>query len=750
MGEQSEEHGEEAPVRGASPWLLALREESAGWKLPCLKEIVVADLPVGIYQGRQTAWVIARWPSGGGMALRSAYCPEGDFEIEAPEDADGGIGWRASGAIGDFRVHLQALDAPSPLIRCTVRLTPRGDLTMPFWPSDLYPMDANGDPMATRGVVHAGQRGSAAAIVYVSLTDPRSGSLLYLQNLTALNDYCEQLHVMSETRVGGSWPELGYTPPLAQRRYLERGREVVISEAFLCFSTQVPDGPHVSARLFLEMLSEIYRHLPRPEVVYHHWPDRAEATLDALEHSPECTRTLEGRRYLNAYVGTGDHRPESMVQLTALLAMLDYEEWRGEPIPLTGELREGLGLFYDHEIGAVLRYPESMREDPPENEDARGPWEVDSWYLYHPLVNLARLADIGHANAKRLLFDSLEYAIEVAHHFGYNWPVFFRADTLEMMEQGSEDGPPGETDVGGLYAYLMLRVWRITGDRRYLEEAKAAARKLEGLRFDLGYQFNNTAWGANACLQLWRETGDDLFLGISHICMAGIFHNSFLWECDYGFAKDYKTFLGLTPLRSGNYLALYEEYEVYAALHEYLTVAGDEIPDCLRILLSEACRYTLDRPWCYYPSELPDEALSTHPKNGHIDRTLAIPLEDIHDGWQQAGQIGQEVYGAGAPFAFVPRAYHRVQDAPFVLYCDYPITDLNPEAGRPRLGFRVRGASCCECRLRLIPSEAGSPLDAVVEFECEGKRSTRQGTRTAEGHHEYSLPGNSLVTLEWR
>ena len=42
---------------------------------------------------------------------------------------------------------------------------------------------------------------------------------------------------------------------------------------------------------------------------------------------------------------------------------------------------------------------------------------MDSWYLYHPLLNLARLAKCGHKFALRLFFDSMDYAIRVARCF---------------------------------------------------------------------------------------------------------------------------------------------------------------------------------------------------------------------------------------------------------------------------------------------------------------------------------------------
>ena len=45
-------------------------------------------------------------------------------------------------------------------------------------------------------------------------------------------------------------------------------------------------------------------------------------------------------------------------------------------------------------------------------------------------------------------------------------------------------------------------------------------------------------------------------------------------------------------------------------------------------------------------------------------------LREYPDG-QPAGQVGQEIYGAGAAMVFATRAFHRIEGAPFVIFCDH-------------------------------------------------------------------------------
>jgi len=86
---------------------------------------------------------------------------------------------------------------------------------------------------------------------------------------------------------------------------------------------------------------------------------------------------------------------------------------------------------------------------------------MDSWYLHHPLLNLSRLALKGNKVAEKLFLDSLEFAIKVARHFKYHWPVFYKMDTLEMVKAETKPGEGGEKDVAGLYAHIMLQAWNL-------------------------------------------------------------------------------------------------------------------------------------------------------------------------------------------------------------------------------------------------------------------------------------------------
>lgn len=87
---------------------------------------------------------------------------------------------------------------------------------------------------------------------------------------------------------------------------------------------RLPSDDRAAARLFLDLLADIYLHLPQPETSYWPWLHRADETLAALTQSPDCSVEKAGHRYLNAYVGLSNKPPESMVQLAVLVTLVEY------------------------------------------------------------------------------------------------------------------------------------------------------------------------------------------------------------------------------------------------------------------------------------------------------------------------------------------------------------------------------------------------------------------------------------------
>jgi hypothetical protein len=731
----------EQPV---SPYALALREELAGGGMRERARMKLGDLDVAVSEGRDALWVIVRRPDRGGVALRAAHLPAGAFEVRTITRARGGpLRFEIDSLAGTYGVTVTLSEADLHRLCVQVTLTPSAPLRLPFVPRDLYPLDANDDPVGAKGNVEAAQRGVNSGLVYFRLDEPAFGSVLYFQNLTALNRYFRATGTKPEGVVGGEWPELGYLPPVTKDEdggALPAGEDIVLSDAILVFRDWAGDNEQEMARQFLQMLGAAYKALELPRAEYRDWLARAERTLHDLETSPVATVRNYGHRYVMPYVE--GEMPDAMVQMSVASALHDYGKWRGEPLPLEAELTHGMGKFYDSKVGTIRRYLPNIRKTGPDKDaDA-----VDSWYLYHPMINLARLALDGDGQARRLLLKSVDYGIRAAHHFDYKWPILYKIDGFSIITKARGDERFGETDVNGIYAYLMLQLYQLTSEKRFLDEAAASLEAIKGLRFDLMYQANLTVWGAVACIRLWRITDDLGWLKQSYVYLAGFLHNCEIWESQIGHAPHYSNFLGATCLHDAPYMAMYECFECFKGFEEYLSNAGPELDTAARMLISEYCRYTLHRAEFYFPDMLPREILHQgEHQSGTIDPKLSFPLEDLYGDGQSPGQIGQEIYGAGAAFVFATRSFHNIEDAPFRLFCNHFVQSIE-RTGERALSIQLNGGETCVALLSLVRLQRRK-LGKATMTTADG--DSVRAHRVDDDRIDFHAPADGRVILIW-
>ncbi|HEY6815498.1 MAG TPA: hypothetical protein VI168_08170 [Croceibacterium sp.] len=685
-----------------SPYVLALREELRDGRMKRIAKFDLGDLAVEVCQGRDSLWCLIRREGCGGLALRAVYVDSVSFACRKIQtESDEVLRLTIDSVLGRHHVCFTTSEAGLHRLRVTVRFRPAATIRIPHVPRDLYPLDANDDPLGAEGNVEAAQRGVNSGLVYFRFAEPDFGSALYFQNLTALNPYFLATGTKPDGVVGGAWPELGFKLPtpdnqeVEQEGALQAGEEVVLSDAILVLRDWAGDNEQEMARQFLQMLGTAYKALDLPEVEYRDWVGRAERTLRDLESSDQARRREYGELYLMPYPD-GEY-PDAMVQLSVIQALHEYEMWLGRELPIEADLMKGVSRFYDRKVRTLRRYLPNVGE-----KHGKDPDSVDSWYLYHPMLNLGRLALRGNEEARELLLKSVEYGIKAAQHFDYAWPIMYKIGDFSVIQQARGDERFGQTDVGGIYAYLMLICFQLTGEDRFVQEARAAIDKAQELRFDLLYQANLTVWGAVACLRLWRITGEGRYLAQSYSYVAGFFHNAIIWESEIGTAQHFSNFLGVTCLHDGPYMAIYECFESFVGFEEYLAEAGPELDPAARMLISEYCKYALHRAWYYYPDALPKDAIQDGDhQSGVINRTLSFPLEDLYADGQLAGQVGQEIYGCGAAFAFATRSHHPVDDAPFRLYCDHFIR-AHERTGHRALSIQLDGGETCLASVSLV------------------------------------------------
>ena len=167
-------------VSGLDPWATAVRDELAGSRSLLSQAWECGPVTVDVRAGRESLWIVARGGAAGGTAFRVTYAPGAPLAVEGAQVGNEAADFVVTTSLGRFGVHVEVVEAG--LIRWRSSLTPDGDLRLPFWPHDVYPLGVGDDPGAARGTAHAGQPNSGAAVLFWTGTQPAFGTGLYLQN----------------------------------------------------------------------------------------------------------------------------------------------------------------------------------------------------------------------------------------------------------------------------------------------------------------------------------------------------------------------------------------------------------------------------------------------------------------------------------------------------------------------------------------------------------------------------------------
>jgi hypothetical protein len=144
-------------------------------------------------------------------------------------------------------------------------------------------------------------------------------------------------------------------------------------------------------------------------------------------------------------------------------------------------------------------------------------------------------------------------------------------------------------------------------------------------------------------------------------------------------------------------------------------------------LVAEFVKHTLLTIPNSLPPFLPDGAATEHPAAYETvtenDLSLFIPLEDLRDGWNVSGAIGQEVYGAGMAPAMAALALVEVAPG-LVVYSGYPVVRIEGTtitfagAAGTQAPVAVIGASGIE-NASGQPA-AAEPCGTALCFQAEG------------------------------
>jgi hypothetical protein len=257
--------------------------------------------------------------------------------------------------------------------------------------------------------------------------------------------------------------------------------------------------------------------------------------------------------------------------------------------------------------------------------------------------------------------------IELARKNDYLLPQWFDPYTKAPLVQGDEPdlGIIQEPWQIGTYCYLMAEAYEITGEKRYLKEARAGLDRLfGGMRFTVANQrytldyadpvdfpiteiFGN-AWGVAAAARVYRWTGDRRYQRYSDHFLNSLLRMTYWYESALaGDPKDRSLRnAGLFRNHSGVYTGSpWENSEAYLAMTVRLKLdrqVREPLPRLFNLLRLNGFHF--------FPAVFADEAIPCSRLAGHAADYLPIEDAYTHEHGGANGAMGRCVYMSGIAF----------------------------------------------------------------------------------------------------
>lgn len=264
---------------------------------------------------------------------------------------------------------------------------------------------------------------------------------------------------------------------------------------------------------------------------------------------------------------------------------------------------------------------------------------VDSWYFLENA--LIKVPWIAHRTGDQVLWplyrSSLRYAEDLAHRFGYLFPVFYQGLSRRPRESATNYA------AAGLYAYGQVIASHLyPGEQaHHLEEARRALATMRRVRLPLLYhEPQELAYAALAAAELRARTGDPTYDRLRDDFLRAQLAMAY-WQPDaYARRHGYAVEGGFQACSSILYPAFKENVESILPWTRILrlALAHGSLPDLPLLSFLDAQR----RVDAYFlPAHLPGMSFATPCPH--------IPLENLAltEAPDTTGAVGQEVYGAG-------------------------------------------------------------------------------------------------------
>ena len=484
-------------------------------------------------------------------------------------------------------------------------------------------------------------------------------------------------------------------------RPLTVGKTYRVSDTYLALQPGAPPvspATEPSAR-FLNGYRELFAHIQKPEPQFHPWDEWTDRLVDELDrrHDPGWVYwTLSGPHwnllsYLDYFAQTDPARRRKL-QSAALRQLLPAYD-----------------AAYTNDFGSRGGYGWSHTRETAVKADF---WQGYLWPLY--IANEYALTQRD-GSVRDMVLKLPDVLVDTGRRLDYTFSVFVNINAATNVFDGYEY----DYGAAGLYAALMLQYRELTGDARYLDEARRAARKLTSFGFSSGFELNVTALSALTLLRLYRLSGDPQDLAGSYVQLAVIMKHTWLFNPRYERFKDRDLF-SLTSCRANlNYANSAEEGMIARLLTQYLREGDGSADRRWLALIADVLRYKAHAWTDGIPALCRDKALihADKPENWEpIDPNGWVPMEPFgynFDG-KKLGFLNECIYGCNLSAEASLMQFHPLEKEG-VLYTEGPVV-IEKRPGKSVWLIRSLG---CDKPLKAALKQTGQRT--WTPLACDGK-----------------------------
>lgn len=491
------------------------------------------------------------------------------------------------------------------------------------------------------------------------------------EDFTALNPYFEATRTralktmrqppgcLDSTRISVHKPiEFGYVIP-TPKVPVKKGLVILVANTYIYLQ---PDPPPISVPVeycgrFIEGIAAVYPYLSKPQEKIIDWVQVTEKGLTDLE---ECEKAL---------------RAENAVKSTSMTKPIP-KSTLDSPIVLQtnlNSLQRYANVFKSKRAKRIIGDSDQWWRTMPIQ---KLPF-ADAWQYLFPLIMAGDFAmEFNSEAARTASLRVAEEVVSVGRQLNYIFPLTTNADFSKPADIRYE------YDCTGAYVYLMMLYYQFTKDNEYVAEARNAADRMLKMGFEFPYEFTTTSVAPLGLLRLYKLTGDRRYLDGINIPIAAILRHSWFFNPAYGDYRGRVIFL-LTEGMPGVYANGWEEASLFHFLALLLREGQELLSPVITQMLAELLRWKgtslSDSLAPYLPN--PSIVFPGIPRDWYIPihKNWNIPLEgfgyldwDDSGMYAQPGTVGQAFYNFGA----LPEAallFHHSLSKGAKLYVQAPI-----------------------------------------------------------------------------